>query len=393
MVVLPLAAADDLAVSLGREHVVALHRAGIVRVFLHVEGLDPLRIVEHEERPVPALDEERLRRGAEIRTPFDVAPLRLQEGDGVGVADPVERRLDGLEFRDVTAQRLELIALVEEDALHDPADEALLEFHVPLGVDPGGFGFHHPELGQVAARLRLLGPEGGAEAVHLAERRRGGLHIKLPRLREVRGAEIEVLGLEEGARRFADGAGEDGSVDVNEPLVVEEVVDRPDDLVPDAHDRDLPRAPQPQVAVLEEEIDAVLLGLDRKVGRRAQDFEVRPGEFDAGGRAGIGAHEPRHGDARLVPHGGQRLPHLGRDLVAHEDALDLVRAVAKHEKGDLAAGAEAPNPSAEADFLPDAGGQFAYGDGVFRHVRRQVAAPFGTGQTQPPGRRPGQPTW
>src|SRR5213076_2938118 len=48
----------------------------------------------------------------------------------------------------------------------------------------------HPEFGQVAPGLRFLRPKRGSEAVHLAERGGGGLHVELPSLREVRGAQV-----------------------------------------------------------------------------------------------------------------------------------------------------------------------------------------------------------
>ena len=49
----------------------------------------------------------------------------------------------------------------------------------------GDLGLDHPELGEVAARLRLLRAEGRAEAVDLAQRERGGFDVELAGLREV----------------------------------------------------------------------------------------------------------------------------------------------------------------------------------------------------------------
>ena len=53
-------------------------------------------------------------------------------------------------------------------------------------VGVGDLGLDHPELGQVAARLRLLGAERRAEAVHAAERHRVGFVVELAALRQVR---------------------------------------------------------------------------------------------------------------------------------------------------------------------------------------------------------------
>jgi hypothetical protein len=57
-----------------------------------------------------------------------------------------------------------------DDALHDAGDEILGEVHVAGEVEERDLRLHHPELRQMAARLRLLGAKGRAEAVHLAER-------------------------------------------------------------------------------------------------------------------------------------------------------------------------------------------------------------------------------
>jgi hypothetical protein len=114
----------------------------------------------------------------------------------------------------------------------------------------------------VAARLGLLGAERRAEAVDLAERRRGRLAVELAGLREVR-LLLEVVDLEQARAALADGAGQDGRVDAHEAALVEEVVDRLLDLAAHAHDGALLAGPQPEVAVVEQEVDAVLLRLDR----------------------------------------------------------------------------------------------------------------------------------
>ena len=72
-------------------------------------------------------------------------------------------------------------AALGEHALDDVDEEVLGEVHVVVEVDEGDLGLDHPELGQVAARLRLLGAEGRPEAVDLAERHRAGLHVELAR--------------------------------------------------------------------------------------------------------------------------------------------------------------------------------------------------------------------
>ena len=52
------------------------------------------------------------------------------------------------------------------------AEEVLGEVHVTGQIHVRDLGLDHPELGEVAAGLRLLGAERRAECVHLAERHR-----------------------------------------------------------------------------------------------------------------------------------------------------------------------------------------------------------------------------
>ena len=146
------------------------------------------------------------------------------------------------------------------------------------------------------ARLRFLGAERGAEAVHLAERRRRGLDVQLAGLGEVGLAEVEVLGREQGAGVLADGAREDRRVDEGEAALVEEIAHRLDHLVTHPGDRDLAPAAQPQMPVLEQEGGAVLLGTDREVGARAEDVEVARRELDPAGAPRIGPHGAGHRD-------------------------------------------------------------------------------------------------
>ena len=94
-------------------------------------------------------------------------------------------------------------------------------------------------------------------------------------------------------------------------------MDRLLDLVPDAEDRALTLATaQPEVPVVEQEIDAVLLRLDRIVDRaRAEDLQVRHTHLVATRCARLGAHLAGHGDARLVRQRPKRSHTSGGDCV------------------------------------------------------------------------------
>ena len=108
----------------------------------------------------------------------------------------------------------------------------------------GHFGLDHPELGQVAGGVGVLGPERGAEGVDPAQRHGRQFAFELARYGEVGllaekvlgevhravGGAGRVLGRQRGyaehlARALGIGAGDDGRVDVVKAVVVEVLVD------------------------------------------------------------------------------------------------------------------------------------------------------------------------
>src|SRR3989442_9767183 len=68
VVVLALATADDFAVPLRSEHIVVEDGAGVGGVFLHIEGLHLLGVVEHHHLALVLLPEPRLRLTPSILT-------------------------------------------------------------------------------------------------------------------------------------------------------------------------------------------------------------------------------------------------------------------------------------------------------------------------------------
>src|SRR5207249_2472241 len=311
VVVLALAAADDLPVPLRRQHVVVQHGARVGGVFLHIEGFHAPGVVVDHHGAVVLFGEQRLLVAPDVSPPRDVAAQRLELFDRLGVGNPGKRGADPLEWRRVPLQVGELAAPPLQRARHDVGDKLLLQLHIVVGVVPGDLGLDHPELREVPPRLGLFGAERGPEAVHFAERRRGRLDVQLPRLGEVGGAEVEVLGREQIPRRLADRAGEDGRVDQDEVALVEEVADRLDHLVAHARDGDLAAAAQPQVAMFEQEGGAVLLWRDGEVVARSDDLQVRGGELDAARRARVGPHGARDLDRGLLGELRERLPRGG----------------------------------------------------------------------------------
>ena len=124
----------------------------------------------------------------------------------------------------------------------------------------------------MATRLRLLGAEGGAEAVGAAKGGSGRFVVKLTGLGQI-GLLIEVVDLEERRRAFASRRGKDRCVAEDEAALVEEVPDGSNDLVTDPQDRVLSPGPQPEMAVIHQKLDAVLLRADRIVMGQLDDAQ------------------------------------------------------------------------------------------------------------------------
>ena len=241
-------------------------------------------------------------------------------------------------------------------------------------------GLEHPELGQMAPGLGLLGAEGGTEAVHLAECGTRRLHVQLPGLRQ-EGALAEVFGLEQGARGFADGAGEDGGVDADEIALVQEVVDALLHLGADAQAGALGRGAQPEMPVIEQELDAVLLGLDGEVPGRAQQPHVLHKKLVAARRACVLLHRAGDRHAGFLRECAAELPGFGGELLAQHDALCHAGAVAHHQEGNPAVDAHVLHPAAYRDAPAGAGAEFAYDGfggshgGLLRWNRRDRRSP------------------
>ena len=146
----------------------------------------------------------------------------------------------------------------------------------------------HPELGEVAAGVRVLGAEGRPERVDLGEREAVGLDVELPRHRQERLAaeeilreidlalrrarqvgEIERRHPEQRARALRVGRGDDRRVDPEEAVLVEEPMDRLRQRVPHARRRPDHVGARPQMRHLAQELHACAAsaGSDRCPGR------------------------------------------------------------------------------------------------------------------------------
>jgi len=197
-------------------------------------------------------------------------------------------------------------------------------------------GSDHPEFSQVTPRLRFLGAEGRAEAVDLAKSGRCRFSIELTGLRQIRRPFVEVLRCEQSTT-LADRRGEYRSVHQGEIALVEEVADRLFGLVADPRDRALPRRSQPEMPVVEEEVDPVLFWLDRIVDRALSiNGELRYRELESARRARIRTHLALDFDRRFLSELSEARPAIRRYRVLDENCLQQAGAVPQHDERDLA---------------------------------------------------------
>jgi hypothetical protein len=88
---------------------------------------------------------------------------------------------------------------------------------------------------------------------------------------------VEVIHFEQRGGAFAGGRREDGRIHQREAVRIEIIAHRLDDFVPHADDGVLPLAAQPQMPMVHQEIDAVVLGRDGiRIGLRhaLQHFQI-----------------------------------------------------------------------------------------------------------------------
>ena len=168
------------------------------------------------------------------------------------------------------------------------------EVRVVGEVGEGDLRLDHPELGEVAAGVRVLGAEGRPEGVDLGQREAVGLDVELAGdgeerlaaeevLREVDLAlgrarqvgEVERRDAEQRAGALGVGGGDDRRVDPEEAVLVEEAVDRLRERVAHARRRADHVGARPQVRDLAQELQRVRLGLDR-IGVRDRRPSRRP---------------------------------------------------------------------------------------------------------------------
>ena len=139
----------------------------------------------------------------------------------------MKRRRHALERREIARQLCQIALSPLQAPAHDVGNEILLQPHVRVGIVPRDLGLHHPELGEVPARLRLLGAECRAEGVHLAEGHRVGFVVELSALCQIRRGVLEVLHWKQRRGALAGGRGEDRRVAEDEAAPVDKIGEKP----------------------------------------------------------------------------------------------------------------------------------------------------------------------
>src|SRR5215217_2652807 len=107
--------------------------------------------------------------------------------------------------------------------------------------------------------------------------------------------------------------------------------------MPDSRDRLLPRASQPEVPAVQEEIDPVLLRLNWVIDRaRPRYLEVRNRELYPSGSAFVRTYLSGHLNRRFLCKLGKPFPRLGGDTTFHENTLKNASPVSHYNEGNLA---------------------------------------------------------
>jgi hypothetical protein len=204
----------------------------------------------------------------------------LENLDRLVVAHAHELRVDdALELRDhafldALLEKSHVVGPLAEQGFDDVFQKGFCEIGIRAEVGEGDLGLDHPELGEVAAGVRVLRAEGRPEGVDPREREAVCLDVELPRDGEEGLAAEEVLAVVDaprlGARQVGEiergdaeqragalgvGRGDDRRVDPEEALLVEEAVDRLGDRVAHARHRADHVGARPQVRHLAQELE------------------------------------------------------------------------------------------------------------------------------------------
>src|SRR5581483_782342 len=136
---------------------------------------------------------------------------------------------------------------------------------------------------------------------------------------------VEIIDWKERGCALAGRRRQDRWIGQHKATLIKEIADRSYDLGPDAQDGALPRAAHPQVAVLHQKVNAVLLTGNRKwiVFRHALDYaDIGDIHFVTTGSALVGPNFARNDHAGFIGEVLDRIKYLGRNLVLRDHTLN-----------------------------------------------------------------------
>ena len=183
-----LGTADDLA-DPGGQYVHGGNSLAVI-VETHVEGFDVFRVVLHHHRRLEVLlGQIALVLGGEIDAPGDreleLLATVFQHFDGICVVDlgkvggdEAFQTTDGI-LVDVLGKELQIVTALGQYCIEDVLEHGFGQSGVIVQVGEGNFRLNHPELGQMAAGVGILGAEGGPEGVDLGEGTGVGFDVEL----------------------------------------------------------------------------------------------------------------------------------------------------------------------------------------------------------------------
>ncbi len=205
----------------------------------------------------------------------------------------------------------------------------------------------------MAAGLGFFGAEGRTERVDLAESHGDGFSVELAALREIGFLVVDVVDFEKGGRALAGSWGEHGRVRKRVTLAVHELACGADGFGANAEYGGLARRANPEVALIEQEIDAVLFQLDRErlaLWNFLHDLNFADADFVAAGGALFRADFAGDNDAGLLRQAFQRFERFGIFLL-RADPLDDACSISENREEQFARFTQVVEPALECDFL------------------------------------------
>ena len=381
VVVLTLAAAGDLA-NTGHQ---AVHSGNglAVGVQLHVEGLDVLGVVGDEDGLLKDdFGQIPLVLGLQVAAPADgvleLVVVILQQSNGIGVGDAAEVVVQNVVQ---TVQQTLIHKLVEEGHFlgsmlqnigNDVLQHVLFHPEQIVQIGEGHLGLDHPELGGMAGGVGVFGTEGGAEGIDVAEGHGIGLAVELAGNGQIGGFAEEVLAevhlavlgqgnvlqihggdLEHFACALAVRAGDQGSVDIDEIPLLEELVDGHGCQAADTEHGLEGVGTGPQVRNGAQELHGVLLGLQGIIAAGGA-FHGDGSGLDLKGLLGIGGQNQGALDDEGSAHVdlGDFLEILDGVVINHLNGGE-VSTVVQNDEAKLRGRALVADPAADLDFLID----------------------------------------